>query len=228
MECAPSTRAVARGRACRRKQGAPHTGYARGSGAGCCPPWLRRPPRTARRGGTRGTRSRGTGLCVRRTRSVPHRAATLHASQPPVCDVPMQYSRPESAAVTPRGQTCVARDRRSAASMRDRGSSRRPHPAAYVWQAPARAAASRVSRTPASLEHVAFRREWRDDGRTDSRRWRLSDLSPTRRRRRRDSCGRCQRCLNPLRSSTNQHCVTLGRWQRQPPDDGRGRRTRVQ
>ena len=79
MACAPPTPAVARGRACPRRRGAPHTGCARGSGVGCCPPWRRRPPHTARRDETRGTRLRGTVRCVRRTRSVPHRAATLHA-----------------------------------------------------------------------------------------------------------------------------------------------------
>ena len=53
--------AVARGRACSRSTSAPHTGCARGTAGGCCPPWLRPLRRTARHDGIRGTRFRGTG-----------------------------------------------------------------------------------------------------------------------------------------------------------------------
>ena len=147
---ADDTSPVAPERECSQRTGAPHTGCARGNGAGCCPTWVRLPPRTARRDGVRETRSRGTGPCVRRRRSVPHRAATRHVLLPPVCGVPMQYSRPGSIAVTRHGQTCAARGRRSAAPMHDRGSRRRLHPAAYVGQAPARAEASRASHATAS------------------------------------------------------------------------------
>ena len=150
VNCAQPTRPASRVRTCPQKTAAPHTGCVRGSGAECCPLWLRLPPRTARRDGTRGTRSRGTGRCVRRTSSDPRRASTQHAEPPPVYDVRMRNSRLAFAAATPHGQACTARDDRSGASMRDRGSRTRPHLAAYVAQATARAAAFRASRLPAS------------------------------------------------------------------------------
>jgi hypothetical protein len=112
----------------------------------------------------------------------------------------MEYSRPGSTAAThtskpaplevvDQQRQCPIEDRADVSVRRRMSGKRLRAPQFFV----------RLTRQR-YLPLVAFRREWRHDGRTELRRCRRSDVMPTRRTRRSDSCGRCRQCLKRRRT----------------------------